>query len=45
VHDKYDPFDYFGPVRVYEKCGFTKITQQGSVVIMRKETGGIKGIK
>ena len=43
VHDKYDPFDYFGPVRVYEKCGF-KNHQQSNVVIMRKEIGGNKGI-
>lgn len=37
LHDKLDPFDYTGPVRLYEKAGFIKVAEQGRVVIMRKE--------
>jgi len=37
LHDKLDPFDYTGPARLYEKAGFSKIAQQGSIVIMRKK--------
>jgi GNAT superfamily N-acetyltransferase len=39
LQDKHDPFDYTGPARLYEKAGFSKIAQQGKVVVMRKELG------
>lgn len=37
LQDKYDPFDYTGPARLYEKAGFSKIAQHENVVVMRKE--------
>lgn len=37
LQDKLDLFDYTGPTRLYEKAGFSKIAQQGNVVVMRKE--------
>lgn len=37
LHEKYTPFDYAGPVRLYEKLGFIKVAEQGNVAIMRKE--------
>lgn len=37
VHDERFEWDYTGPVRLYEKVGFTAITKQDGNVIMRKE--------
>lgn len=37
IHDKFEPFDYTGPVRLYEKAGFFKIAEQGKVMVFRKE--------
>lgn len=36
-HDERFEWDYTGPVRLYEKVGFTAITKQDGSVIMRKE--------
>ncbi len=37
VHEERFEWDYTGPVRLYEKAGFTAITKQDGKVIMRKE--------
>ena len=37
LHEKHTPFDYAGPMRLYEKFGFIKVTEQDNVAIMRKE--------
>lgn len=37
AHDERFKWDYTGPVRLYEKVGFTAITKQDGNVIMRKE--------
>jgi GNAT superfamily N-acetyltransferase len=29
-------FDFIGPVRLYEKCGFSKEEQQDNIILMRK---------
>lgn len=34
-----ETFDFVGPIRLYEKAGFTKVAEQGNVVIMRKKIG------
>ena len=31
-----DEYDFTGPIRLYEKAGFTKIMEQNGQVIMRK---------
>ncbi|MDR1629849.1 MAG: GNAT family N-acetyltransferase [Oscillospiraceae bacterium] len=36
-HQKYDPFDYAGPARLYEKLGFVKASEQNQSLVMRKE--------
>lgn len=36
LHDKYEPFDYTGPIRLYEKLGFVKMAEKGNVIIMSK---------
>lgn len=36
-HEKYTPFDYAGPVRLYEKAGFFKVSKQNKTIIMRKD--------
>jgi GNAT superfamily N-acetyltransferase len=37
LHSKREPFDYTGPMRLYEKTGFVKIAEQNKIMIMRKE--------
>jgi GNAT superfamily N-acetyltransferase len=37
VHNERFEWDYTGPVRLYERVGFTAITKQDGSVIMRKE--------
>ena len=36
ISDKRDEFDYQGPVRLYEKAGFTEVAKENGQVIMRK---------
>ena len=35
--DERDEWDYTGPVRLYEKAGFIKVSQQGDSLVMRKD--------
>lgn len=35
LHDEREAFDFTGPVRLYEKAGFTKTKEKGKVIIMR----------
>lgn len=35
-----DPWDFTGPLRMYEKAGFVKVSPQGDAMIMRKELKG-----
>ena len=37
VHRERDIWDYTGPIRLYEKVGFTMRTRQDGSVVMRKE--------
>lgn len=37
AHDERFEWDYTGPVRLYEKAGFTAITKQDGKVVMRRE--------
>lgn len=37
LHDKMEPFDFPGPVHLYEKSGFSRIAESGNVLIMRKD--------
>ena len=37
LHDAREPFDYAGPIRLYEKAGFVKMTEQDKNTVMRKE--------
>jgi len=32
-----DPFDYAGPIRMYEKAGFSRVCERGGSAVMRKE--------
>ena len=36
LSDQRDEFDYQGPVRLYEKAGFTEVAKENGQVIMRK---------
>ena len=36
VSDKRDDFDYQGPVRLYQKAGFTEVARENGQVVMRK---------
>lgn len=36
LSDERDPFDYQGPLRLYEKAGFAEAAREGKQVIMRK---------
>lgn len=36
LKEERDTFDFFGPVRLFEKCGFTKAAQQDNTLLMRK---------
>lgn len=35
-HDHQEPFDYHGPIRMYEKAGFVRAAETGNVIVMRK---------
>ena len=37
LHDKHNPFDFAGPLHLYEKAGFIKVMEQDKTIIMRKE--------
>jgi GNAT superfamily N-acetyltransferase len=39
VQEKRETFDFVGPVRLYEKLGFTREAQQDNVILMRKVLG------
>ncbi len=39
ISESRDEYDFRGPVRLYEKAGFTKIMEQNGQVIMRKVLG------
>lgn len=36
LKEEIDTFDFFGPVKLFEKCGFSKISQQDNTLLMRK---------
>jgi len=36
LHESYEPFDYTGPIHLYEKEGFDKVAENEKVVVMRK---------
>lgn len=36
IRDNRDDFDYQGPVRLYEKAGFTEVMRQDGQIVMRK---------
>ena len=36
LSDKRDDFDYQGPVRLYQKAGFTEVARENGQVVMRK---------
>ncbi len=36
LHKNRETFDFVGPVRLYEKCGFSKEAQQDNIFLMRK---------
>ena len=35
--NKREPFDYTGPIRLYEKIGFVKTAEQDKIIVMRKD--------
>lgn len=35
--EEYDPYDYTGPIRLFEKAGFAETARQEGTAIMRKE--------
>ena len=37
LQEQSDAYNYPGPIRLFEKCGFIKVAEHGDVVIMRKE--------
>jgi len=37
IRETYEPLDFTGPVRLYEKAGFVRIPQQGNVLVMQKK--------
>ncbi|WP_059041036.1 GNAT family N-acetyltransferase [Paenibacillus rubinfantis] len=37
LRNQRETFDFFGPVRLFERCGFMKVAEQGDVAIMRKK--------
>jgi GNAT superfamily N-acetyltransferase len=39
-HENREPFDYNGPVRLYEKAGFIEVARHDGRVVMRKELEG-----
>lgn len=36
-HDSYQPLDYTGPIRLYEKAGFVCVDRQGKMLVMEKK--------
>ena len=36
-HDERDVWDFYGPVRLYEKAGFIEVSEQDGAAVMRKE--------
>lgn len=37
LHNQHDPFDYAGPIRLYEKAGFTEVARNSDKIVMKKE--------
>ena len=37
VNKEYTTFDHFGPLAMYEKCGFTIVSEKDGKAVMRKE--------
>jgi GrpB-like predicted nucleotidyltransferase (UPF0157 family)/GNAT superfamily N-acetyltransferase len=37
LHNQHDPFDYAGPIRLYEKAGFAEVARNGDKIVMIKE--------
>jgi GNAT superfamily N-acetyltransferase len=37
LHDCRDPYDYTGPVSMFEKAGFRKTAEKGKLIIMRRD--------
>lgn len=37
LHDHREPFDYYGPIRMFENAGFVRAAEMGQVVVMRKQ--------
>jgi GNAT superfamily N-acetyltransferase len=37
LQEQSDAYNYPGPLRLFEKCGFIKVAEHGDVAIMRKE--------
>ena len=37
IRETYEPLDFTGPVRLYEKAGFVRIAQKGNVLVMQKK--------
>lgn len=37
VHNERYEWDYSGPLRLYEKCGFVKVSEKDGFAVMRKE--------
>lgn len=35
--EEYDPYDYTGPIHLFEKAGFEEMARQEGVAVMRKE--------
>ena len=36
IHNTFEPYDFTGPVHIYEKAGFVRIARQGNVLVMQK---------
>jgi GNAT superfamily N-acetyltransferase len=36
LHDEHNPFDYAGPIRLFEKSGFIKAAKKDKTIIMQK---------
>lgn len=37
VHDAYEPLDFTGPIRLYEKAGFVRVSREGKMLVMQKK--------
>lgn len=42
-HDTYQPLDFTGPIRLYEKAGFVRSAQQGKMIVMQLNLKQVKG--